>query len=50
MCLNFYGNIQVKDDREEKFVTTKSNVSLDYTRVDSVETGLLTYQDWAKEY
>lgn len=47
---NFYGNIQVKDDREEKFVTTKSNVSLDYTRVDSVETGLLTYQDWAKEY
>lgn len=46
---NFYGNVQVKDDREQKFVRRKSNISLDYTLVDSVETGLLTYAEWLEE-
>ena len=46
---NFYGNVQVKDDREQKFVRRKANISLDYALVDSVETGLLTYDEWLEE-
>lgn len=34
---NFYGDIQVKDDREEKMVNRLQKVSLSYTKIDSVE-------------
>ena len=46
---NFYGDIQVKDDREEKWVNKLSKISLNYTKVDAVEDGVMTYSDWQDE-
>lgn len=43
---NFYGDIQVKDDREEKWVNKTSKISLSYTKVDWIEDELPTYLEW----
>lgn len=43
---NFYGDVQVRDDREEKWTTRISKVSLSYTKVDWVEDELQTYAEW----
>jgi len=43
---NFYGDIQVRDDREEKWVNRVSKISLTYTKVDSIEDDLMTYAEW----
>ena len=43
---NFYGDIQVRDDREEKWVTRISKISLNYTKVDGEEDQLIPYSEW----
>lgn len=43
---NFYANIEVKDDREERWVNKKSKISLSYTRVDPEESEAITYDEW----
>jgi len=43
---NFYGDIQVRDDREEKWTTRISKISLNYTKVDGAEDQLMTYAEW----
>lgn len=43
---NFYGDIQVRDDREEKWVNRISKISLNYTKVDGEEDQLITYAEW----
>lgn len=46
---NFYADVQVKDDREEKWVNRIQKVSLSYTKVDGVEDSLITYDEWSQE-
>lgn len=43
---NFYGDVQVSDDREEKWVTRISKISLNYTKVDGEEDQLIPYSEW----
>ena len=45
---NFYGDIQVRDDREEKWVNRISKISLNYTKVDGEEDQLITYYEWSR--
>lgn len=46
---NFYADIQVKDDREEKFVNKIAKVSLSYTKVRGTENEMPTLADWTEE-
>ena len=46
---SYSANIEVKDDREEKWTTQVSKVSLDITKVDSEHFEGLTYDEWVEE-
>lgn len=46
---SYSANIEVKDDREEKWTTTVSKVSLDITRIDSERFDGLPYNEWIGE-
>lgn len=46
---NFYADVQAKDDREEKWVSQLSKVSLSYTTVDYDADDVLTYAEWQAE-
>lgn len=46
---NFYADIQVKDDREERWVNKKSKITLTYTRVDYDDYDAIPYSEWIEE-
>lgn len=46
---NFYANVDVNDDREEKWVNRLSKVSISFTRVDNDNKDLMEYADWISE-
>ena len=43
---NFYADVQVRDDREEKWVNRLSKISLSYTKVRGIENEMPTYTEW----
>ncbi len=47
---NFIADVQVKDDREEKWTTKLSKISLSYTKVDSGEEDMMTLTDWRRDH
>lgn len=46
---SYSANIEVKDDREEKWTTRVSKVSLDITKIDSESTDGITYDEWVEQ-
>lgn len=43
---NFYANVDINEDRESKWVTKISTVTVSFTRVDNVKDDLILYSDW----
>lgn len=46
---NFYANVDVQDNREERWVNRLSKVTLTVTRVDPTEEDGLTYEQWIED-